>query len=254
MADIREIIAYFDTILPKSLSEPWDNDGVMILPDSQMQVSRVLIALDATSVAIEKAISISAQLMITHHPLIFKALPALDVHEPNGKRVIECIKNNITVLSYHTRLDEVDGGVCDCLAQAAGLVNIQKMSPCSRIGELEKETDFDTFAEQIRKTLNIDHIYGVKCTDKVKKVAVVSGSGKDFIQDAKKAGADTFLTGEVTHSGLIEAKETGLNMVCGTHYATENVVLPTLKELLIKQFPELEVTVLPFTAEDEYGI
>jgi dinuclear metal center YbgI/SA1388 family protein len=210
MAHISKIIEYFDTILPKTLSEPWDNDGVMILPDSNMQVDHVLIALDVTGAVIEKAKSLSAQLIVTHHPLIFKALPVLDIHDPNGKRVIECIKNNIAVLSYHTRLDEVDGGVCDCLAQDAALVNIQKMSPCGRIGELDKETDFDTFAEQIRKTLKIDNIYGVKCTETVKKVAVVSGSGKDFICDAKKAGADTYLTGEINHSGLIEAKEIGL--------------------------------------------
>lgn len=254
MANILDIIDYFDTILPKTLSEPWDKDGVMILPDSDLQVNRVLIALDATSTAIEKAKSLSAQLIITHHPLIFKALPALDIQDPNSKRVINCIKNNIAVLSYHTRLDEADGGVCDCLARQAGLINIQKMSPCGRIGELEKETDFDTFAAHIRNTLSIDTITGVKCNDKVRKVAVVSGSGKDFILDAKKAGADTFLTGEVSHSGLIEAKEIGLNMICATHHATENTVLPTLKELLLRRFPELSVTVMPFTAEDEYGI
>lgn len=254
MAHIKEIIDYFDTILPKTLSESWDNDGVMILPDSNLQVDRVLIALDATSAAIEKAKSSSAQMILTHHPLIFKALPAIDINDPYGKRVIECVKNHIAVLSYHTRLDEAEGGVCDCLAQAAGLVNIQKMSPCGRIGELEKETDYDTFAAQIQKTLKINNIYGAKCTDEVKKVAVVSGSGKDFILDAKKAGADTYLTGEVNHSGLIEAKEIGLNLICATHYATENTVLPRLKELLLAQFPELEVTVMPFAAEDEYGI
>lgn len=254
MADIRDIITYFDAVLPKTLSEPWDNDGVMILPDSNLQINRVLIALDATSAVIEKAKSISAQLIITHHPLIFKALPALDFNDPNGKRAIACIKSNIAVLSYHTRLDESDGGVCDCLALQAGLINIQKMTPCGRIGELEEETDFDTFTEQVKKALQIEHIYGVKCTDKVKKVAVVSGSGKDFIRDAKNAGADTFLTGEVSHSGLIEAKEIGLNLICATHHATENTVLPALKELLIKRFPELEVTVMPFTSEDEYGI
>lgn len=254
MANIREIIEYFDAVLPKTLSEPWDNDGVMILPDGDLQVESVLIALDATSAAIEKAKSISAQLIITHHPLIFKALPALDVNDPNGKRVISCIKNNIAVLSYHTRLDEAEGGVCDCLAKKAGLVNIQKMAPCGRIGELYNETGFDSFAEQVKIALNIDTLYGVKCADSVKKIAVVSGSGKDFIRDAKNAGADTFLTGEVSHSGLIEAKEIGLNLICATHHATENTVLPALKELLLKRFPELEVTVMPFTAEDEYGI
>lgn len=254
MAHIKAIIGYFDTILPKTLSEPWDNDGVMILPDSNLQVNRVLIALDATSAAIEKAKSLSAQLIITHHPLIFKALTAVESTDPYGKRVIECVKNNIAVLSYHTRLDEADGGVCDCLAQKAGLTNIRKMSPCGRIGELAQETGFDTFAAHMKKALSIDSITGVKCTGKVKKVAVVSGSGKDFILDAKNAGADTYLTGEVNHSGLIEAKEIGLNMVCATHYATENTVLPWLKELLLAQFPELEVAVMPFAAEDEYGI
>jgi NAD(P)-dependent dehydrogenase (short-subunit alcohol dehydrogenase family) len=146
-------------------------------------------------------------------------------------------------------------------AMSADVINNEEMKkatlakiPCGRIGDLTEETDFNTFSSEIKEVLKIDNIYGVKCTDRVKKVAVVSGSGKDFILDAKKAGADTFLTGEVNHSGLIEVKELGLNIICGTHYATENTVLPWLKELLLKGFPDLEVAVMTFAAEDEYGV
>lgn len=254
MAQIRKIAEYFERVLPKMLSEPWDNDGIMLLPDKDIEVKKVLIALDATSNAVNKAKSISAQLIITHHPLIFSPLSSINVLDPYGKRAVKCIKNNIAVLSYHTRLDEADGGVCDCLAECAGLADTEKMLPCGRIGFLKKEARYSDFAEYIKKILGITSIYGVNSGNNVKKVAVVSGSGKDYIADAKKAGADTFLTGEVTHSALIEAREIGLNVVCGTHYATENVVLPRIKELLLKGFPDITAEIMPFSAENEYGI
>jgi len=254
MAQINDIIEYFDAVLPKTLSEPWDNDGVMVNPDANMSVKRVLIALDATSLVIQRAKSLSADLIITHHPLIFNPLSSIDSSDAYGKRVIECIKSNIAVLSYHTRLDEVDGGVCDCLAQKAGLINIKKMNPCGCIGELVNEMSYSEFCTQMKNTLGINSISGVKANDNVKKVTIISGSGKDFIADAKKAGADTFLTGELNHSSLIEARELGLNVVCGTHYATENVVLPRIKELLLNKFPKLEVEIMPFVAECEYGV
>ncbi|HAN21534.1 MAG: Nif3-like dinuclear metal center hexameric protein [Clostridiales bacterium GWF2_36_10] len=254
MANIKDIIEYFDTVLPKALSMPWDNDGIMVLPDENANVKRVLIALDCTSITIEKAKSISADLIITHHPLVFKSLSSIDYSEPYGKRVIQCIKNNIAVLSYHTRLDEADGGVDDCLAKIVEIKDTQKMEHCGKVGILEKEMSYNDFCKHIKNALGIDSVYGVCSGNSVKKVAVIGGSGKDFITDVKKSGADTFLTGEVNHSGLIEARELGLNMVCGTHYETENVVLPKIKELLLSKFPEIEIEILPFKAEYEYGI
>jgi len=254
MAHIIYITEYFDAILPKTLSEDWDNDGVMVLPDGDADIKKALIALDATSYAIKRAKDTGAQLIITHHPLVFSPLSSIEETDSYGKRVIDCIRNNIAVLSYHTRLDEVCGGVGDRLAALAGLRNIEKMLPCGRIGVLEDETDYKAFCMHMKKALSTDDIYGANSTDRVKRVAVVGGSGKNFITDAKKAGADTFLTGEVNHSGLIEAREVGLNVVCGTHYATENVVLPRLEELLLERFADIETEILPFRAGDEYGV
>lgn len=254
MANIKEVTEYFDEILPKTLSEPYDNDGAMVIPDQKIEIKKVLIALDATSLAIEHAKNIGAQLIITHHPLVFKPLSSLTANDAYGKRVIECIKNNLAVLSYHTRLDEAEGGVCDCLAKKAGLCNIKKMQPCGRIGKLPEKTSYDNFAEHIKNLLGIKFVYGTNSKKAVKNVAVVSGSGKNFIFDAKNAGADTFLTGEVNHSGLIEGKELGLNIICATHYATENVVLGSIKEFLLEKFPSLTAEILHFKAEDEYGI
>lgn len=254
MAQIKDIIAYFDHVLPKTLSEPWDHDGVMVLPEENREIKRVLISLDATSAVIARAKSISAELIVTHHPLIFNPLSSLEVTDAYGKRVIACIKNNLAVLSYHTRLDEVDGGVCDCLAALTGLEKTEKMFPCGRIGILRNEMSYTEFSEQMKMLLGITSVSGVNSTGRVKKIAVVSGSGKDFVADAKKAGADTFLTGEMNHSSLIEAKELGLNVVCGTHYATENGVLSHIQELLMSKFPDLIIEMMPFMAESEYGI
>ncbi|HBR32618.1 MAG TPA: hypothetical protein DD733_11115, partial [Clostridiales bacterium] len=142
----------------------------------------------------------------------------------------------------------------DCLSQKIGLFDTQKMEPCGRIGFVNEEMSYDDFRRHVKNALGINSTSGVYCGKPVNKVAVVSGSGKEYITDAKKAGADTFLTGEMNHSSLIEAREIGLNVVCGTHYATENVVLQRLKVLLLEEFPDLEIEIMPFEAEREYGI
>ena len=249
---VEQLINALDGIIPKDLSEPWDNDGNDVIPDKNTEVTRVLCALDCTSVAIDKAIELGCNVIITHHPLVFKPLGSVECDDSVGKRVIKCIKNGIAVASYHTRLDIIDGGVNDALADAIGLKNREKFIPYGRIGDIDEEK-FDSFASRVASALGLKicELGLVRSQETSKRVALVSGCGKDEIGFAISAGADTFITGEVMHNHMIDCKEMGINLICATHYATERVVLPLLADQ-IKQFTSVEV--LEFTREQEYGI
>lgn len=249
---VEQLINKLDEIFPKSLSQPWDNDGIDVIPDKNAEVTRVLCALDCTSVAIETAKKLGCNLILTHHPLVFKPLGSVSDSDSVGKRVIECIKSGIAAVSFHTRLDIIDGGVNDTLAGMLGIENACDFVPYGRIGEI-KEESFEDFASLVAEKLQLDkgELDLVKSRNTVKKVAVVSGGGKDEINAVVAAGADTFVTGEVTHSAMIDCKELGLNLICATHYATERIIVPVLADK-VREFAPSEVYI--FVREEEYGI
>ena len=248
---VNELAVYLEERIPASLSEPWDNDGRMVIPHGDAEVTGVLCALDCTTGAIARAKELGCNVILTHHPLIFKPLASLTENDSVGKRVLACVEGGIAVLSYHTRLDSLEGGVNDCLAKAIGLENASAFLPYGRIGEVAEQS-FEQFAALVEKALGTKELALVKATPTVKKVALVSGSGKDEIKDALQAGADTFLTGEANHSCMLDCKELGLNLICATHYATERVVLPVL--CAMAEEAGVRSVIYPFAREAEYGI
>ncbi len=249
---VEQLIEKLNTDIPTALSMPWDNDGIDILPNKDMEISRVLCALDCTSVAIEKAKKQGCNVIITHHPLVYKPLGTVAYTDSVGKRVIDCIKNDIAVISFHTRLDIIENGVNDTLAAMLGIKNTESFIPYGRVGEVENQS-FTQFATKVAEALELDinSIPMVKATDTVSRVAVVSGSGKADIKEAVDCGADTFVTGEVMHNHMIDCKELGLNLICATHYATERIILPILANTIRKYVP---CDVYQFVKEEEYGI
>lgn len=248
---IEQLAKELDRLIPPSLSESWDNDGRMVIPNPNAKVERVLCALDCTSYTIELAKKQGCNVILTHHPLIFKPLKALDPSDTVAKRAIECIKNDIAVLSYHTRLDIVEGGVNDMLAGLLGLKNTESFIPYGRIGDVEEQS-FEDFAKRVSESLKTDCLNLVKSNNTVKRIAVVSGSGKDEINEVLAAGADTFVTGEVMHNHMIECKELGLNLICATHYATERFITHRLSDIVASL--GIERDIYDFVKEEEYGI
>ena len=147
----------------------------------------------------------------------------------------------ISVAAYHTCLDIAPGGVNDCLCRALGISDTYAFLPFGRLGNTEKTLSFAEFVQKSENALGVKAQNAVDCGRPVRRVAVVSGSGKDEVRDAYEAGADTYVTGEASHAAMIDCREYGVNLVCLTHFATENVVLPFLAEK-VKQFvPEVEL-------------
>ncbi len=248
---VEQLAVELDRIISPSLSEPWDNDGRMVIPSPDAQIKRVLCTLECTSNSIEIAKKLGCNVILTHHPLIFKGISSVTSDNPVGKRVVQCIKDDIAVLSYHTRLDIMEGGVNDMLAELLGLKNTQSFIPYGRIGEVEEQS-FENFAKTVSEKLKVNNLNLVKSQETVKRVAVISGCGKDEINEVISAGADTFVTGEVMHNHMVECRELGLNLICGTHYGTERFISWKLAE--IARELGLEADIYDFTKEEEYGI
>lgn len=210
-------------------SEGWDKDGIQV--NCHNDIKKVLIALDCTSDAVKKAVEIGADCIVTHHPLIFNSIQKFDIQEPTVKRVYSAVVNSISVLSYHTCLDITEGGVNDSLCNALGIKDTFAFLPFARFGTVNP-IDFSQFTENCEKALGSKAQNVINSGKKVNKVAVLSGMGRSYVADAYKTGADTYVTGELTHDSLLDAAEYGMNVLCLTHFATENVVLPFLAKNL----------------------
>lgn len=231
---IKEIYEFLNTIAPYDTQCPWDNSGLMT-GSLEGETESIMLCLDCTNDVIEQAVANNCKLIISHHPVIFSGLKAVEADTP----VYNAIKNDITVISAHTNLDMADGGVNDVLCEKLGIKNTQKLFaegvPLMRMGDAEYDSAIE-FASLVAKTLG-EPVHLADAGKKVRKVAVCGGSGGDLAADAIFAGCDTFVTGEAKHHEFLEAKRLGINLIVAGHFSTENIVLQSLCDKLMKAFP-----------------
>lgn len=241
MASVREIERYFDEKVPFSLKMDFDNVGLLCgFPDRE--VHRVLLALDVTREVIEEAVTLGAELVVTHHPVIFHPLKRLCSDDIEGGRVVSMIQHGLSAICLHTNLDIVRGGVNDALAEVLGLSVTEELE-CGRVAELAESEDMAAFCQRVRSALQVSGIRFCDSGRKVKRVALCGGSGGDLVYEAAALGCDTVLTGEIRYNQWLDGREQGLNLVDADHFCTENVVIPVLKRFLEDGYPELELFV-----------
>lgn len=236
MIKIRDIYNRMNELCPSSLSLDWDNDGIMCMPDPDMSVGRILLTLDITNGAVEFACQNGVELIISHHPLVFKPIKRLSASDLTGGKLLALAGSNIAAMSFHTRLDAADGGVNDALAEKLSLVGVRPFGEdgemIGRVGEV-RECILSEFALFVKERLGIKYpISVVDAGRPVRRVAVLGGAGKDFIASAIEVGADTFVTGEVGYNALVDAKDMGLNIIIGGHYHTERPILDKIRDTL----------------------
>lgn len=233
---VKELYQYLDQRIPRSLSCEWDNDGLMCCPEEDRRVRRVLVTLDVTDAAVEQAIAGGYDVILSHHPMIFKGLKALNEENYIAAKALKLIRAGVAVMSFHTRLDAVSGGVNDMLATLLGLSEVvpfgQNGEAIGRIGVLPEETDLMHFAAQVKAILNAPAVFYADAGRAVRKVAVLGGSGGDDIGAARLAGADTYLSGSLGYHDMTDAPEAGMNLVEAGHFYTENPICHVLCELV----------------------
>lgn len=228
-----------DELAPFSTQLSWDNSGLLV-GDFAQQVHTCVLALDVTEEVIRFAKKHGAQLIVTHHPVIFGSIRNVTAES----LVWRLARENISVISAHTNLDLAEGGVNDALAAALRLQNVRPFENedgLGRIGELPGKMEPAAFAGYVRERLGLRSDIAFTKHDPVRTVAVIGGAGGDYLQAAALCGADAYLTGELRHHEWMAAQALPLSVYTAGHYATESVVLPVLLARFSRRFPETEI-------------
>jgi dinuclear metal center YbgI/SA1388 family protein len=239
---VQEFFEILQHITPEHLAEDWDNVGLLV-GNPRQQVHRILVALDPTCSLIDEAARRRYDLILTHHPIIFRPLKALHTDTPIGRFLAEAIQNNIGVIACHTNFDSVPDGVSGYLARILGLRVVRPLVPsrsdCSencglgQVGEYAVPISAEDFVARIDQVLEPPWLLEAGPRPaRVGRVAVCGGSCSDFAEVAKRQGVDAFLTAEVKHSGARWAEDAGLWVLDGGHFATENPAMDLLRDRL----------------------
>ncbi|MEE0968994.1 MAG: Nif3-like dinuclear metal center hexameric protein [Clostridia bacterium] len=237
-----DLYKYLDAKIPSSLSCTWDNDGLMCCGDPNREIKKVLITLDITDRAVDKATEEGFDTIISHHPLIFKKIGAVEPSLISAKKAIKLIKNDITAMSFHTRLDAKNGGVNDILCSLLEIKDPLPFGPVGeemgRIGTLSSPMSLNNFCLKVKNVLGAPVIFASGCGKIVQKVALLGGDGKDFVTSALEAGADTYISGRLSYNIMEEAPELSINLIEAGHFYTEDPVCKYLAEIVNKACPE----------------
>lgn len=244
MAAVKDFYEFLNNRFPFSAQESWDNSG-FLTGDPEKEVTRAAVVLDITNEAVEYAYETGAELIISHHPVIFKAQKSF----LKGNTAFELASKGINAICSHTCLDCAEGGVNDVLANVLGIENAE-IFPCEesdnlvRAGVLPNPMTAGELAKHIKNILG----GAVRYCDNgktIESVAVCGGSGADFSQDIIKAGIDAFITGDAGHHDFLDAKQAGLNLFAAGHFETENPVVAVLANQLRLEFEDTDIIVIP---------
>lgn len=226
---LNEIINLMEQIAPPALAEDWDNVGLM-LGRRDKEVKKILLALDMTKQSVDQSVQEKVDLIITHHPAIFKKLANMTDAVWQQDLLLTLAENGIAIYSAHTNFDIVNGGVNESLAQRLQLTNVAVLDEQSGLGLVGEVTltNLKDFASFVKQQLQADYVVLGDAGKPVKKVAICGGAGADFIQQALAKGADTLVTGDVKYHSAQDAVFSGLNIIDAGHQPTE---LPAMKDL-----------------------
>ncbi len=252
MTTVADILNYVETLAPRAMKMDWDNVG-LLCGSRSTPVTKILVALDPFEGVVDEAAAMGAELIVTHHPLIFRPVPNVTDETSIGRGIMKLCRHGISAINAHTNLDQAPGGVNDVLAQTLGLRNIQVINPRGldaegrpwgllHCGETTAQS-LDSFLEAAKAVLHCEGLRFVSSGKSVQKVAVGGGSCADGMLDALAAGCDTFVTADVKYNQFWDAHDLGLNLIDAGHFHTENPVIPVLATKIAAQFPEIEVKI-----------
>lgn len=265
MATVKDIYCAIDNWAPFATQMDFDNSGFLV-GRGNSEVKRVLVALDITRFVIEEAEKLGAQLIVAHHPVIFRPLKSVTDADLAGENVLRMAENRIAAICAHTNLDAAQGGVNCALARKLELSGIGQLHPdgvdeqgreygIGRVGTAHQQgMAVEDYARFVKEKLGTSSVRFVDAGKPVIKVAVGGGSCADMMVDALAKGCDTFVTADVKYNFYLEARQLGINLMDAGHYATENVVCAPVVDYLREKFPGVEVILSDCHRESYSGV
>lgn len=253
MASVKEIYQFIDQAAPFITQEDFDNAGLLV-GQREREVKKVLVSLDITLEVAEEARRLGAELIVSHHPVIFQPVKSVTDETLTGQVLLALTENKIAAICAHTNLDAAHGGVNDCLARALELTEIGQLHQAGvdekgrpygigRVGTVHQlGLSAGEYAAFIKEKLGSVCVRFVDGGKPVQRVAVGGGACGSMMDDAVAAGCDTFVTADLKYNQFLDAKALGLNLLDAGHFSTENVVCAPLAARLAKAFPAVDVS------------
>lgn len=249
MQTVGDIFELLCGLAPLETKYEGDNPGLLV-GRQNAEVTRVMVALDILPEVILEAEKFGAQLIVSHHPVIYRPMRAADGDDATGERVLMLAERGMAAVCMHTNLDRAEGGVASTFCRTLGLEPpdggetcgvIEKSDDFVRIGALPEPMNTRAFAEYARDRLHANNVRYADAGREVRLVAAGSGSCGKYAQAAKAAGADTLIVGDAGYHDMRDALMLGINLVDAGHFPTEDPVCAELIKLICGAFPELIV-------------
>lgn len=244
-----EVIACLEKIAPRCFAEKWDNVGLLAGREDK-EIQKILLALDPTSEVVEEAIEWKADLLVTHHPLIFSGIKSVTTADFIGKRVFNLIFQDVCYYAMHTNFDVM--GMADAVADLLELEKCQVLDVTfqdeiskegiGRMGELSRTMSLEECAKYVKEKCKLSSVKVFGNPDTlIDVVALIPGSGKSYIDQAIKKGAQVVITGDIDHHNGLDAVERGLAVIDAGHYGLEKIFTSYMEEVLRRELPQLKV-------------
>ena len=260
---LKAILKVLEEIAPSSAAEEWDNPGLQVGHPSQ-EIIKIFISLDPTLKAVRKAFKRNAQLLLTHHSLIFRPLSNLDQQIYPGDVISEALDKGISIVSAHTNLDMVQGGINDILADLLGLQDVEVLEDrrdlgiegvgLGRIGNLPRPLNLGQMTKKVKEIFSLERVKVVgQKNRRIGRVAVVGGAGGATVSMASRKGAKLLITGDVRHHEALEAESLGVALIDAGHFHTEKAALGPFGERLKDAFMKRNMEVVVEVYKDEVG-
>lgn len=242
MPKIKDLVEIMNKIAPEQYVYEYDNVGLLI-GDENAELKRIICCLDVTEEIINEARENHAQLIISHHPIIFQPIKNITTADSQGRKIINALKNDISIYSAHTNLDFVRNGINEHVSYLIGLTDMKPLDPYisdtqgfGRVGKLSNEITCYDLKKKVMKLLNDEHVIAIgNCNKRINKVAVINGAGGgsiEYVDMAIRAGADCLITAEVKHHVAIYAFENNIAIIEPQHYTMEHIYISYLAERL----------------------
>lgn len=227
MITTKELNDIINGVAPYELAVEWDNCGLLF--DCALPFDKALFALDVTNEAVAEAKRLGCGAIVSHHPAIMGAVKALAAPDP----VVTAAMAQISLFAAHTCFDFANDGVNDVMCSLLGITDVQPWPPIGRTGHL-KSGSAEALAARVKSALGCARVLYVDGGAPIERVAVVCGSAGDLVADAKWAGCDAFITGELKHHDALFARQIGLSVVAAGHFATEVIAIKALRDAVQK--------------------
>lgn len=273
MNTVSMITEKLEHLAPKAAACDWDNPGLLV-GRSDREVSRIYVALDASCAVVDAAIDAGCDLIVTHHPIIFRGVKSINDQSALGLKLLDLIQNDVSVFSMHTNFDSCPGGMADIVCAALGLRKTGLMEPTGflpkdtqngaaeglqlRVVETERDVNPDAYgigftaelpellsaaelAARVKACFGLPFVQYYDAGMPIRRIACCPGSGRGELKEVLSLGVDAFLSGDMGHHEGLDLCEEGISLLDAGHYGLEHIFVHYIAGFLRTQFPEAEI-------------